>query len=246
MTEVAHLIRNPEKVHEALTETPDGKLVAKATIKIQIPTRYVDKGIATIGETIYIPGFFGIIVDDRYYGVSKALSYLPVTPVSLQEVKIGETKYLEMRFDKGDVICPNINLMKKDTYVYGIWEELVSQGKHPWYFNSIDHSEILATSEEHGGVRLVANSATMEFITAYLTRDAGDIYTQFRHKAKGWEDLVDPERYTVLALNDVAHVAPNTLSKITGAYLDSGLTSALIDPSDNTDQAEEIYRMNIR
>ena len=241
-----NLKRDPAKVHAALMETPDGKLVSKASIKIQIPSRYVDKEIATIGETIFIPAIFGIIVDDQYYGVSSALSYMPITPVSLQEVKVDETKYVEFRFDKGTVICPNINLMRKDVYVYGIWEEIVSTGKHPWYFTAIDMAELLETSKEHGDVTLIANNATMELITAYLTRSKDDIYAQYRHTAKSYLDLMNRENYDMIALNDVAHVAPDTLSKITGAYLDQGITSALIDPSDSVDQAERIYRSNLK
>lgn len=246
MLDVTALTRDAKRVHESLKETNDGKLIAVKSVRIHIPSRYVDKGIAVIGATITIPGVYGIIAEDRFYGFSSALSYLSITPDSVRVIDVGEEKFHEFSFDAGSVICPSVNLLRDDIFVYGIWEEVVSMGKHPWYMNVIDQAKLLSTSILHGNVRLVADNATMELITAYLNRCNDDMYRQFRHDAKSYEDLLDQSKSIILALNDIAYVAPNTLAKITGAYLDQGITSALVDKSDSVDQAERIYRMNVK
>lgn len=244
--DVSALERNPQKIHEALMETPDAKLVAKKACKIYIPTRYVDKEIAWIGERILIPAVYGIVVDDRYYGTSIATAMMEVTPDSMQETLIDDDKYWEFSFDKGSVICPNLNLLRKDTYAYGLWEDIASMGKHPWYWSAYHHSQLLNTTGIHADIRVISDGATMELITAYLTRNNDDLFSQFRHVAKNHEDLLDKSKSVILALNDVSYVAPDTLSKLTGAYLDQGLTAALVDHSDQLDTAERIYRMNVK
>jgi hypothetical protein len=57
-----HLVHDPDRVKAALAETPDGKLVARDSVKIYIPTRFAERGLAEVGIETFIYGVYAITV----------------------------------------------------------------------------------------------------------------------------------------------------------------------------------------
>lgn len=240
------LTRNAEAVIKQLTITPNDQLVAKANVTIMFPSRFLSKHLAGLGENPWCAGLFLMALDTGEYAVFNWLSKIPLRPSSIREVDIDGVGYHELEFFRGDVICPNTNLVMYDTLGYYVYEEMYSTGKYPWYFQEYDVLTLFKTVKEAGGVTLAANNATLEMLVAHLTRRIDNRYEFYRHSNPGDMNRLIGDGFDIIALRNVSYGAQDTASKIMGSYLDEGLTSALISPSDRASALEEIYRKNQR
>lgn len=230
------LKRNPEKIHAALKELEDGSLVALQPLKIYIPVRFAEQGLANVGSEVYIPAIFAIVLDDQYYGVSKDCAVMRITPTDTNTVKFGEDDYYEFVFERGSVMIPNLGLVKTDTYVYYVYNEIIAKGRVPWYLDYDDLGGLFDSTEYHAGMVVGENHAIYEMIAASITRLTNDRTKLYR---QNWKDSDD---YTYIPLRNITYGATNTTARIDGAYFDEGITSALVNPSESVEPFEEILR----
>ena len=131
--DLSKLKRDPKRVHEALQEMPDGRLVTKKTCKIIIPSRFAECGLASVGIETNIVGIYAIIVEDIYYGVSLVNAMVRIEPSSTMKILIDDQEFYEFTFDPGSTVIPSLQLVKRDTLVYRIYDEIISKGHVPWY-----------------------------------------------------------------------------------------------------------------
>lgn len=236
------LKRDDAAIKASFTVTTDKRLITKTGCKIIIPSRYIDKGLAVLGNVINCVAIYAMVINDTTYSVSSVDAMIPLTPDSISEITIGDEKYHEFSFGKGSVICPNMNLVKSDTFIYQIYSEFYSKGKYPCYFNRRDCGMVLATAKKHGGLSLGANNLPCELVASYVTRDINDVRKFFRHIAKSMKEEKGKPPYIFIPLTSVAFGTQDTTAKISGAYLDEGLTSAMVDPADSISIFERILR----
>lgn len=239
------LLRKPGIIHEALMEVETNEqttLVAKKACKIYIPQRFSERNLATISDEIYIAAIFCIVVDDKYYGVSSACASMRITPDSTNIVSIfGEPNY-EFSFEAGSVICPNLLLVKADTFVYNIYSEILSKGHVPWYFNYVDVGRAMRTANYHGGIQLGSSNIPVEIIVSTIARQAADRKKYYRILLESLYDKSNPSP-VFLTNTDVIYGATNLATKLLGAYLDDGIMSSLVHPSERVETIETILRM---
>jgi hypothetical protein len=239
--DIKNLVRDASKVHASLHETKNGQLVAAKACKIYIPTRFEDCRLANIASDIRVVGIFMISVEDKYYGVSLANAMMSLTPTTTSIVTVAEEDYYEFTFEKGSVVCPNMDLVKDDKLVYSIYDEIIAKGHVPWYFSYEDLGKLFATAKYHGGINLGSTNAPLEMIAAAISRDMKDRTKYYRHSIKTLANQYDtPPAF--IAFRNVIHGATNTTAKLMGAYFDDGLMSALVNPSTKTEGIEDLLR----
>lgn len=237
----ADLIRDASRVHAHLMETDDGALITTKGCRIFIPGRFAEKTLATISNEVYIVGIFAIVVEGKYYGVSLANAMMRIEPSSTETVMFGEDEYIEFCFEPGSTVISSTELVRNDTLLYEIYDEIIAKGHVPWYISYDDLGRLFESSEKHAGVRLGANHAILEMIAAAITRDPADLTRYYRQAVKAREDqFTNPP--AVIAFRNVTYGATNTTAKLMGAYFDDGLTSALVNPSQRVEPIEEILR----
>ena len=235
------LKRDDIVIKASVTVTPDKRMLTKTGCKIIIPSRYIDKGLAVLGNVVNCVAIFAMVVNDQTYSVMSADAMMPLTPDSISEVTIGDEKYHEFSFNKGSVVCPNMNLVKSNVFIYEIYAEFYSKGKYPCYFNRRDCGMVLSTAQKHGGLSLGANNLPCELVASYVTRDGKNVRKFFRHIAKSMKDD-KTKPYIFIPLTSVAFGTQDTTAKIGGAYLDEGITSGLVDQADSISIFERILR----
>lgn len=239
--DISTLIRDADKVHACLSETKDGQLLALKEVKIYIPTRFADHKLAVVANEIRIVGIFAMVVEDRYYGVSNANAIMQITPSSTTVVDINDDEYYEFRFDKGSTICPNINLVQDNSFVYRIYDEITAKGHVPWFISYEDMGKLFESSVYHGNMTLGPNNIPLEMIAASISRDSKDRTKYYRHTIQSMSDqLKRPPAF--IALRNVMLGATNTTARLMGAYFDEGLLSALVNPSEKTEGVESLLR----
>lgn len=231
----SHLKRDADTVLKTLKQSGQ-QLITSKDIKIVIPYRYVQGKLATVGTTINTLAVFAIIVDD-VYAVSNICSTMTLTPSSTTVVNYDGDDCFEFSFDKGSVVCPNINLVVDDKNAYNIYNEFIAKGRIPWFMSYEDFGKVLTTAHTYAGITLSGTNAPLELIMTSISRDSKDLYTYYRNTiSKISEQFTKPPSY--VPFTSVSYGATNTAGKIMGSYFDEGLTSALTAPPGGTEGVE--------
>ncbi|MAP22093.1 MAG: hypothetical protein CL582_14275 [Alteromonadaceae bacterium] len=230
--------RDASKVQAYLKELKDGSVITTKGCKIYIPTRFRDKSLATIGKETYILGLFMIAVEDKYYAVNNVNAMMRIEPSSINTVSIENKDYFEFVFEQNDTVFPSTDLVKDDTLLYYIFDEVVSKGNIPAYMNYLDLGHLFDTAQQFAGVKLVSTPTVMHMLLSKLARDPGDLNTYFRQVSNG--DDLDNARFLQLRSN--THGATNTTARLMGSYFSDNITSALVNPAEREENIERILR----
>lgn len=236
-----HYQRDAKRAHAVLVEQPDGSVLTTKGCKIYIPERFAEKELAVIAAETYICGIFAIVVEDKYYGVSTANAMMRIKPSLISTVKFGEDTYLEFTFDPGAVVFATLDLIKNDTLVYRIFDEIIAKGRVPWYLSYDDLAKLFETSAYHAGVNLQGSHAILEMIAAAVARNPKDRTKYYRHGVVNQSDKYDHPP-VLIPLRSITLGTTNTTSKLLGSYWDQGLNSALTNPSTKTENIEDLLR----
>lgn len=233
-------IRDPNRVYQALAKTA-GKLIAKEPIRIYIPERYVERDLAFIGSETYTVGIFMIATEDNRYGISLINAMVPIDPTNTTIVSFNDIKYYEFYFRKGSTIVTNLNLVKDKKLIYSIFNEIISNGKAPWYLNYLDFAKVLSTAPKHAGVSIGENHEVMELLTSNLARDPEDKTIYYRQIINSLDDIkrIPP---AMIPLRSVQYGATNTTAKLAGSYFRPALVSALVNPTERVGRIERILK----
>jgi len=235
------LIRAAARVHEALREMPDGRLIAVKPCKIYSPVRYAERNLSHIGAENYILGIFAITTEDKYYGVCLLNTMVPIEPSSIQKVKVDGDDYYEFSFVAGSTVITNTNLVKTDTLVYRIYDEFIAKGYVPWYMGYEEMGHIFDSAKTFAGANIGANPEVTQLIASIVARDPTDRTKYYRTAVKNREDM-QKLKPVFVPLKSVQYSATNTTTKLGGSYFQQGVTSALVSPATRTERIESILR----
>lgn len=239
--DASKLKRNADAVHAVLRELPGNKLVTTKGCTIVIPARFAEKGLATIGIETQIIGIYAIIAPDGSYGVSMVNAMMKITPTSTNVVKYGDDEYYEFYFEPGSTVCPDLMLLKVDTLVFTIYDEIIAKGRVPWYLRYDDLAHLFDSAQYHAGAKIGENREITELIVSMISRDPRDRTKYYRQTVKALDDL-QKRPPSFIPLRSVVYNATNTHTKIMGSYLKDGVVSALNNPSDRTERLEDLLR----
>ncbi len=235
------LIKDAARVHAVLQELPDGRLVAKKPCKIYIPARFSERNLASIGIETNIVGIYAMVVEDTYYAVSMVNAMIRIEPTSTIKILIDEEEYYEFSFDAGSTVMATVNLVKTDTLVYRIYDEIISKGHVPWYLDYKVIGKIFDTAKYHAGANIGTNHEVTELIISMIARDAKDRHRYYRQTVKSLADI-DKNPPAFIPLRSVIYAATNTTNKLAGSYFNQGMVSALVSPADRVERIEELLR----
>ena len=234
-------IRDPTKIHNSLKEVGDD-LIALKELKIYIPEWYTDGPLAILeSELKRICSVHAIVVEDKYYGVSKACTSQVIEPSNTNVVNFGIDKYLEFIFEPGDIVIKNVNLIRTGTFVYRIYNEFIAKGNIPWYFNNEDVCTLFETSVFHGNVNLKVDFTIFGAMGSAIARQYEDANKYHRHNLHN-QNAEQREKAIYIPLNNAAYQATNVTAKLIGNYFSEGVTSALVNESSRNERIEDLLR----
>jgi len=235
------LQRDAKKVHEALKELDDGRLIALKELKIYIPARFAERELAFIGIETVIVGIYAIVVDDAYYGASTVNAMMRIEPTITNKIKYEDEEYYEFVFPKGSTVLASVHLVRIDTLTYRIYDEIISKGRVPWYLSYSDMGRLFDTAKYHANANIGQNNEVTELIVSMISRDSKDRTRYYRQTVKTLDDVIkNPPAF--IPLRSVQYAATNTTNKLAGSYFSDGLVSALVSPADRVERIEDILR----
>lgn len=235
------LKRNKDKVRLNLVKLDDRSVVAKEGCNIYIPQRYVNKGLAGIGETIWSVGIFTITLDSGYYGVMLLPVGVVMQPTEVRQVKIDDVVYYNCRFESGSTVMESHLVEKTDDYIGGLFGEFIIGANIPHGFNLLDLIKLFSLAEKYTGFQVGSNHQVYETIVNIMARDKDDLSKQYRYRFHQLSDVESQPPY-IVGLRNAAITATNTTAKLVGSYFDDGTVAALINPTTRLEGVEEILR----
>jgi hypothetical protein len=238
--DVTTLVRDPDYITRHLVVTDGGGVVTRRPTKIMIPERYAERHLASLGGETYILGLFGIIMDEKYYGVSFVNAMVRITPSSTTTVDVGGDAYLEFSFEPGDQVIYSLDLVKNDILTFYIYDEHVAKGRIPWYMNYLDLAYLFDSAKEHAGMNL-GNRAVLELMLSTIARDSNNVGALYRHIMQGLTYVYQiPPKW--IPFRSVIWNTSDTTSKLIGGYFSDAVTSALVNPSERVERIEGLLR----
>src|SRR5574343_39671 len=218
----------------------DRSVITKINCRVFIPKRFVEKGIAEIGSENYSLGLFPVVDDNNRFMIVNAISFIYLKPSAFDTVVIDNEDYIQFSFNKNSLFIKSLNLVQKDTLVYDVFNEMISGGKIPWYFDYIDSASLLDTASTIAGTSIGKNPELIEILIAIVSRQKNNKMQFYRHSLSSKEALKN--KPSIVPLKSVTYSATNTTNKLAGAYFDEGITSALINPTTKPDTIGTILR----
>lgn len=235
---IGSLVRDGALVRNSL-KTVDNGIVTKTGCKVYIPKHYASGKLGSMVENIQCIGFFAIVVDGKHYAVNKTCATVTLSPDSINVVSIDEDPYLELTFNAGSIVVLGGELVLNGSLLFQIYDELVAKGRTPWYMNYRDLGAIFDSAKIHSGVNLKAARSVLEMLAASRARVPDDRAKYYRNTLKLQKD-VDTKIPDMIPLRSVGYGATSTLSRVMGSYLNEGLSSTLVNPSERLESVEEL------
>lgn len=239
--DISKLVRNPAAIKSILFDDNgrSNSLIAKENCIIHFPKRYLDIGLGYVGVENSTHSIFAIIDEHNNYSVSLVNAMMKVEPYKTQYVSINGVEYVNFYFEAGSVITNNLNLVKKDTLIYNVANEFIIQGKFPWFLNYDDKGKLFDTAKDFADSNVGSLPEIVELYASISSRDPRD-KTKYYRKVINEGFKASPAN---IGLKQVVWAATNTVSKITGNYFTDGVVSAIVNPSDETQNIETLLRI---
>ena len=188
----------------------------------------------SVRDTVTTLGVFDMEVDGVLSGCF-LVARVEMCPSEIETVTIEGKQYLRLTFKKGDVFFKSTKVVAEDKLPYYIWVEFVKFGNVLRSMSYAEQAMLFDRMRITSGMDFPVDHVVYETIFAHLSRSPEDFTVPFRNTdMKG--DFIRVQ------LNDVAHSAKSTSSRIIGSNFKDGVNAALNKPSDTSGPVEDLLR----
>lgn len=232
--------RSKARVDSALKKVGTA-LIALEPLRVQIPERFAERGLAEIEDISYILGFMTIITEDNHYASSTVTAMIRTEPDRVGKVVVDDVGYIELYYDVGSAVIASTDVVVNDNLPHRVYTEMLGKARIPWYYGYEDIPKMFADTKLYNGVTIGADLALWEYISAQLCRDPDNIRKFYRQRLNAKKDTLTLTPHYI-PLRNVSVGATNVTAKLGGSYTNDGLTSALTHPSDRAEKIETLLR----
>lgn len=236
-----NLKRNPQAVLAQLVEDDSGQIFTKSDCIIQIPVRFSEKGLGQVGVRNFTYGLFPIILPSGDYSVCNVAALIEIDPYKTLPIKIKDVEYHEFHFKADSVLIKTSDVVKRDTLMFAIMDELIFKGKIPWYVGYEDLGKIFDTAKDYGNSHVGQTYEVVEFIAAMVSRPKDERDKYLRAVINNYSDT-SLDKIDYVPLQSIFYSVHSTLNKLAGSYFNDGITSALTTPTEEISKIESILR----
>lgn len=204
-------------------------------IEIFISSRYEANKCLRIGNTLSTIGLFDFVINDKIEDGLFLPAILEMEPSNVETIKINDEEFVKATFYNGDVFIKNREVQKVQDLGYVIFYEVINQAnrsKHLDYFKIVKIFDIVA---EVCGINFGVNRKVFELICAHIHRDRKNLSVFYRQT-----DMKQPPE--IIQFRDISHGTVTTTGKMIGNYFDDSLRSAIVNPTEEGSDLENIMR----
>ena len=201
---------------------------------IRIPYNYLKYKMAEIGDKIFILTVAVVIVGDRY-GVLNGCCKVQISPASTKQLVENGVEYLEFTFNAGDVVCPTTLFVIDSDLIADMYKYFITNGRIPWFLDQEDAGRLFTYHRTYGGLNIAPNNIPFETVVSFIFRDPDNKFTYYRH--------TDMKKIpAVITFSSVLFNASSATAKLLGSNLADGFLAAIANPSESSNEIENILR----
>lgn len=232
--------KDREAVFAQLKMDDGGRLLTRVDCRIHMPVRFAQRGLGMVGAENFCYGCFAVILNDGKYAVVNANSLIEINPTKYIVVEVDGVDYYEFYFDANTPIFKSMKVLVRDEVAFNALDEFLFKGKLPWYINYPDGRKLFRGAKKGTGLNIGQSWELYSMITALMARDPNDKTIHLRFKIKSQKDM--DQEVSWVPLHNVFHGVSSTFNRLAGSYMQDGIISALVNPSDHMSDVEKILR----
>lgn len=234
-------VKDVAKVKKVLRKNEDGSVTALSSISMLVPYRYTSKNLLIIKDTVKVLGCYALVLDDKYYAMDNNTCLFDTEPTTINNIIVDDEAYVELVFDKGDKVISNPQQLADKDLVYVVGQEVLNNGKVPWFFSYDDIVTLNLNFEKYNGFRLFTDMAIYELFVSLMQRDPKNIELPYRVGVKAPTDFATNPP-VIVGINKVDIVVSGTMARLGGPYLSASITGGLNAESTNLSNMEYLLR----
>ncbi len=235
---IKNLKRKPDIIKSCF-KIVGNSIILNKEISVIFPTRFINRKLAYMGDTVNVLGIFAIVDENNNYAIMNIPAMIELTPSMSNEINIEDDPYMLLEFNQYDVFSNNTKLLQEDGFIYDLFDDFFIQGNIPWYLDYEDLSNILVLSQKYAGSRIGSNPLGLEILTSIAARVSSDKTIFYRTLSKDMEKM-KKDKPSYVALQNIYYTFSSTLAKTSGSYYKDGIVSAIVNKEKKKNKLEVI------
>lgn len=235
---IKNLKRKPDIIKSCF-KIVGNSIILNKEISVIFPTRFINRKLAYMGDTVNVLGIFAIVDENNNYAIMNIPAMIELTPSMSNEINIEDNPYMLLEFNQYDVFSNNTKLLQEDGFIYDLFDDFFIQGNIPWYLDYEDLSNILVLSQKYAGSRIGSNPLGLEILTSIAARVSSDKTIFYRTLSKDMEKM-KKDKPSYVALQNIYYTFSSTLAKTSGSYYKDGIVSAIVNKEKKKNKLEVI------
>lgn len=225
---MASIMKHFKKVNGAFIFT--GK-----KLEIRIPRRYENYNLLNVVNDVQTLAIFEMIVDDKESHGFLLPSIITIQPSKWYNKVIDEVDMLVLELQNGDKFMTSSTLLKQARISYAMFTEFIGMGNLPKFMTYESTAFLFDLAKSLCDADLKAHHSVFEMIYAHLFRDPDDLTVRYRHTNM-------KKKPAFIELKSVTYGTDSTTAKLIGAYMADGINAALVNPSHQQSDLENLLR----
>lgn len=235
------LKRDKARVFKALSVLPDHSVVAKESLEIHFPSRFIEKSFATIGRDVESIMVLGLVLPDGTFASILTQAEVTMSPTNIREQNIERTPYTILEFERGDTVFQNLTVVKNEHLNNPYYKEFTYYGRKPWYIDT----EMLPAMFDHcratTGRGVGSSPQVFRAIYGLCSRDPENIERAYRYSTAAQQNKPP----VIVGLNNGSMLIDGTFNHLMGGYLTDNINEAILNPDTRVTEAEKIMKGSV-
>lgn len=236
--EIGDLKKDADAIRKCYTINSDLTTTCTRDFEVYLPKRFVDNGMATVGETVVTAAVLGIVIPGVCYAPLVGLVDLTLLPLSIREVAIKGDQYLVLEFVKGDPFIESLELLEDPNKPYQYYLEFKFYAKEPWYLGDEEVSSMFDNAKWECGSQVGSSPQVMRIFDSLMFRDPDNLNNPYRYS----KAMLEGRPPVIVGLNNSAMLIDGTFSKLTGGYLQDNTLAAIVNPDKKVTDMEKVIK----
>lgn len=218
------------------------QVICSQPCTIQVPKGFFESGLGQLGDNISVYGLFPVILSTGEFALVNTSAMFSISPTSISIIKVEEVEYYEFYFAKDTVVFKTTSLLESSKIIFEAFQAFFFMGRVPWYVGYDDHAKLFDTAVQFAGFGPMRNPEMVEFLTAMVARQANSTNSNFLRNIITDYSETEIGKVTFIPMGSVIASVKSSLNKISGAYAQDGIISAIVSPSTQVGTVERIVR----
>lgn len=232
MIKMAQLTRSPRKIDKILVEQDDASVYTTKACSVFLPKRWLNTPLFRIEERVFAVAILMIKIGNDY-AIYNIAGVLELGFAEYQTTLIDGVECIELSYQAGEIVFKDMHVAVDNTLPYSITEIVAKKGSIIPYLSYDDFLKIPLTFPEYSSLTIPELPFALIYM-AYVCRDPKDKRKRV--------DVTRGGDYINIPLANISLSVDNTLNKFSGGYLDEGIQSAAMYPSERASMSEVVMR----